>query len=146
MDDPRDDDVSEADVAKWRLGSWTREKVDELEEEADTHIEACEECQANLDEWGGEEEDSMPTFCAVGDSLTETHMQALLEYSHQPDFAEKVRKPISSPCCPNMEAAWEGYAYSLHECGQMGWQFKIEDVVIADHVEYCQWCGSQMYE
>ena len=70
----------------WSKGTWTPDKILALEQQADEHIDNCDECQKRLEidpSILAEDEDY---YCPVGESWTEEASQALVEYSWQPNF------------------------------------------------------------
>lgn len=127
------------------MSDWTREQVDALEEDTDNHISDCEDCQRNLDSWD-ENGEEPPQFCPIGESLNETHMEAMEEYSEQPDYVPKTVTPVSQPCCETMKSDWENYKFVKQECGEMGWVYQLGGEILFSHIAYCQWCGSDLYE
>lgn len=74
-----------------RLGetTWTPERVKELLEAVDGHIDSCADCQERLQSPPPQDADA-PYFCSVAETLIDVAGDAELEYSWQDDFNPAV--------------------------------------------------------
>lgn len=79
-------DWTEEQKAAWRTGNWTHEKLNDLHDAWDEHVDICPMCQLALDTPPDETEDDEDYFCPLGEKLLEAYVQAITEYSWQPDF------------------------------------------------------------
>lgn len=69
-------------VAQWKRGSWTREKINTLVLEYENHHEACNSCHLialSSDEWDWID-------CPIADAMVDAIVRADTEFSWQPDY------------------------------------------------------------